>query len=125
VKKNGDKTFVVVDAAMNDLLRPTLYQAHHAIVPVVETKDALPGAADIVGPVCETGDFLARGRQMIIPRTGDLLAIQTAGAYGFVLSSNYNSRPRVAELFVTGSQVHVARQRETCDDLIRGESLLP
>lgn len=121
-KRNGKKTFVIVDAGMNDLIRPSLYQAHHEIVPVLQT-DATETEVDIVGPVCETGDFFARGRRLPAVESGDLLAIQTAGAYGFVLSSNYNSRPRVCELLVNGDQVHVARQRETYEDLIRGEAL--
>lgn len=124
-KKNGQKNFVIVDAAMNDLIRPTLYQAHHEIVPVVENIDAEHLTADVVGPICETGDFFARGRKLPEVSAGSLLAIRTAGAYGFVLSSNYNSRPRVCELLVDGSHVHVARRRETFEDLIRGEELLP
>jgi diaminopimelate decarboxylase len=123
-KRNGEKNFVIVDAAMNDLIRPTLYQAHHEIVPVVKRADAGHLTADIVGPVCETGDFLARGRELPEAASGEFLAIRTAGAYGFVLSSNYNSRPRVCELLVDGARVHVARRRETFEDLIRGEELL-
>jgi diaminopimelate decarboxylase len=123
IKQNGAKTFVVVDGAMNDLLRPALYQAHHEITPVNEAQSALTITADVVGPVCETGDFFARDRQLPSLKPGDLIALRTAGAYGFVLSSNYNSRPRPCELLVAGSQVFVARQRETFDDLIRGESL--
>lgn len=124
VKQNGEKRFIVVDAAMNDLIRPTLYQAHHEITPVVEPATVPTITADIVGPVCESGDFLARNRQIANPNPGDLLAIRTAGAYGFVLSSNYNSRPRAAELLVEGSHVHVARRRETWEDMIRGETTL-
>jgi len=124
VKQNGDKQFVIVDAAMNDLIRPTLYQAHHEILPVFEARDSRAIKADIVGPVCESGDFLARNRHMANPRAGDLLAIMTAGAYGFVLSSNYNSRPRAAELLIEGSRTHVARQRESWEDLLRGETTL-
>lgn len=122
VKRNGQKTFVIVDGAMNDLIRPALYQAHHEIVPVVEPGNG-GGAirADIVGPVCETGDFFARSRELPAVRPGDLLAIKAAGAYGFALASNYNSRPRPCELLVNGSQVLLARRRETYDDLIRGE----
>jgi diaminopimelate decarboxylase len=123
-KRNGQKNFVIVDAAMNDLIRPTLYQAHHEIVPVVKTAHAERVIADIVGPVCETGDFFARGRELPEVSAGSLLAIRTAGAYGFVLSSNYNSRPRVCELLVDDARVHVARRRETFEDLIRGEELL-
>jgi diaminopimelate decarboxylase len=124
IKQNGSKTFVILDAGMNDLIRPTLYQAHHEIVPVVER----PGrkiVADIVGPVCETGDFFARDREMLEPQAGDLVALKTAGAYGFVLASNYNSRPRPCELLVNGRAVHVARRREAYEDLVRGEALRP
>lgn len=120
-KNNGQKTFVVVDAAMNDLIRPSLYQAHHEIVPVKQVPGRSDITADIVGPVCETGDFFARGRQIPALEPGDLLAIRTTGAYGFVLSSNYNSRPRPCELLIDGDRVHVARQRESWADLIRGE----
>jgi diaminopimelate decarboxylase len=125
VKRNGAKTFVVVDAAMNDLIRPSLYQAHHEITPVRKQSVAESVVADVVGPVCETGDFFARGREMPAARAGDLLAIRTAGAYGFVLSSNYNSRPRACESMVDGRSIHVVRERESWADLIRGESLLP
>jgi diaminopimelate decarboxylase len=123
IKENGDRRFVVVDAAMNDLLRPTLYQAHHEIVPVTEANNQETVTADVVGPVCESGDFLARHREMTLPKPGDLLAIMTAGAYGFVLSSNYNSRPRAAEVLIEGSHAHIARQRESWEDLARGEAL--
>jgi diaminopimelate decarboxylase len=123
VKRNGEKTFVIVDGAMNDLLRPALYQAHHEITPIREATAGLEMTADVVGPVCETGDFFARDRRLPALQAGDLIALRTAGAYGFVLSSNYNSRPRPCELLVDGSQVFVARRRETLDDLIRGESL--
>ncbi|HEY1215967.1 MAG TPA: diaminopimelate decarboxylase [Bryobacteraceae bacterium] len=123
VKNNGAKTFVIVDAGMNDLIRPALYQAHHEIIPV--ERDVLGGGgrmtADVVGPVCETGDFFARNREMPDVKVGDLLAVCTSGAYGFVLASNYNSRPRACELLVSGDWVHVARERETYADLVRGE----
>ena len=120
-KCNGDKQFVIVDAGMNDLLRPSLYRAHHEIVPV--RKRSLPLiTADVVGPVCETGDFLARDREMADAMPGDYLAVMTAGAYGFALSSNYNSRPRVAEALVEGATFRVIRARETYADLIRGET---
>lgn len=119
-KRNGDKEFVIVDAAMNDLIRPALYQSHHEILPVmVHPRDSI--RADVVGPVCETGDFLARDREMPDLEAGDLLAISTAGAYGFVQSSNYNSRPRPAEVLVDGSAWQQIRRRETYDDLISGE----
>jgi diaminopimelate decarboxylase len=120
-KCNGSKQFVIVDAAMNDLLRPSLYRAHHEIVPV--RKSSLPLiTADVVGPVCETGDFLARDREMADAMPGDYLAVMTAGAYGFALSSNYNSRPRAAEALVEGAAFRVIRARETYADLIRGET---
>lgn len=122
-KQNGAKTFVVTDAAMNDLVRPTLYQAYHEIVPIKEPQSTEPVTADVVGPVCETGDFFAHQRAITKAAAGDLLALQTAGAYGFTLSSNYNSRPRAAEILIEGSQAHVIRSRETMADLIRGESL--
>ncbi|HTU43952.1 MAG TPA: diaminopimelate decarboxylase [Bryobacteraceae bacterium] len=122
VKQNGDKKFVVVDAAMNDLIRPALYQAHHEIVPVNQPSGRPPIKADIVGPVCESGDFFARNRDLPPVQPGDLLAILTAGAYAFSLSSNYNSRPRPCELLIEGSRIHLARRRETYEDLVRGES---
>jgi diaminopimelate decarboxylase len=120
VKKNGAKTFVIVDAAMNDLIRPALYQAHHEMVPVQAAGEARM-TADVVGPICESGDFFARGRELPELKPGDLVAIKTAGAYGFVLASNYNSRPRPCELLVQGEHVMVARQRETYEDMVRGE----
>ena len=121
-KKNGAKEFVVVDAAMNDLIRPSLYRAHHEIIAV--RKNALPAiTADVVGPVCETGDFLARDREMANVMPGDYLAVCAAGAYGFVQSSNYNSRPRAPEVLVEGSGYRVIRKRETYEDLVRGETL--
>jgi diaminopimelate decarboxylase len=122
VKKNGSKTFVIVDAAMNDLIRPALYQAHHEIVPLCQPENTNCQIADIVGPVCETGDFFARGRDLPELKPGDLLAIKTAGAYGFVLASNYNSRPRACELFIKDNHAITIRQRETYADLLRGES---
>ena len=121
-KKNGSKEFVVVDAAMNDLIRPSLYRAHHEIIPVRKTS-LPPITADVVGPVCETGDFLARDRELAGSMPGDFLAVCTAGAYGFVQSSNYNSRPRAPEVLVEGNCYRVIRQRETYEDLIRGESV--
>jgi diaminopimelate decarboxylase len=119
-KTTGDKEFVVVDAAMNDLIRPALYSAHHEILPVRQGGES-ELIADVVGPVCETGDFLARGRRLPEALPGDLLAICTAGAYGFTQASNYNSRPRAAEVMVEGSDWRVIRKRETYEDLIRGE----
>ncbi len=119
-KRTGEKDFIIVDAAMNDLIRPALYSAHHEIVPLRQGSGATL-VADVVGPVCETGDFLARGRQMAEVFPGDLLAVCTAGAYGFTQASNYNSRPRPAEILIEGSGWRVARMRETYEDLIRGE----
>jgi diaminopimelate decarboxylase len=120
-KKNGTKEFVIVDAAMNDLIRPALYKAHHEVIPV--RRNTLPPiTADVVGPVCETGDFLARDRRMSNVMPGDFLAVCTAGAYGFVQSSNYNSRPRAPEVLVEGAGWRVIRQRETYEDLVRGET---
>lgn len=119
-KKTGDKEFVVADAAMNDLIRPALYGAFHKILPVRE-RDGEIARVDVVGPVCETGDFLARDREMPNVLPGDLLAICSAGAYGFVQSSNYNSRPRAAEVLVEGGAWRVIRQRESYEDLVRGE----
>jgi diaminopimelate decarboxylase len=120
-KKNGTKEFVIVDAAMNDLIRPALYKAHHEVIPV--RRNTLPPiTADVVGPVCETGDFLARDRHMANVMPGDFLAVCTAGAYGFVQSSNYNSRPRAPEVLVEGAAWRVIRQRETYEDLVKAET---
>ena len=119
-KMNGAKQFVIVDAAMNDLIRPALYHAHHEIIPVRRNETGTV-VADIVGPVCESGDFLARHREIANVLPGDLLALCTAGAYGFVLASNYNSRPRAPEVLVDGDSWRVVRKRETMEDLIRGE----
>ena len=120
-KQTPRKEFIVVDAAMNDLIRPALYQSHHEIIPVEEPDEQQVILADVVGPVCETGDFLARNREMPPVLPGALMAVSTAGAYGFVLSSNYNSRPRVPEVLVEGAAWRIIRRRETLEDLIRGE----
>ena len=120
-KRNVKKEFVVVDAAMNDLIRPSLYRSHHDIIPVRRSHRP-PIVADVVGPVCETGDFLARDRELADAAPGDFLAVTTAGAYGFVLSSNYNARRRAAEVLVEGDEWRVIRTRETLDDLVRGET---
>ena len=122
-KQSPTREFVVVDAAMNDLIRPALYKAHHEIRPARLVAIAPMVIADVVGPVCETGDFLARDRQMADAEPGDWLAVSSAGAYGFVQASNYNSRPRGAEVLVDGSNWRVIRTRETYEDLIRGESV--
>ena len=119
-KSNGDRHFVIVDAAMNDLIRPALYHSHHEIIPLRKNQ-AGTITADVVGPVCESGDFLARGREMANVMPGDLLAVCTAGAYGFVAASNYNARPRPPEILVEGDRYRVIRKRETYDDLVRGE----
>lgn len=120
VKEVGAKNFIVCDAGMNDLIRPFLYQAFHQILPVV-IKEGKKIVADVVGPVCESGDFLGKNREIIGPMPGDLLAIMTVGAYGFTMSSNYNSRTRVPELIVDKDKFFVARKRETYEDLLRGE----
>jgi diaminopimelate decarboxylase len=120
-KKAGDKEFVVVDAAMNDLIRPALYDAHHEILPLRASSGGCGLRADVVGPVCESGDFLAQDRQMPEVFPGDLLAVCTAGAYGFVQASNYNARPRPAEVLIENGSWRVIRRRETLDDLTRGE----
>ncbi len=121
-KLAGTKEFVIVDAAMNDLARPALYDAYHEILPVRETSGAKT-TFDVVGPVCESGDYLGKNRTMPLPKQGDLLAVMTAGAYGFSMSSQYNSRPRVPEVIVSGKRWDVVRKRETFEDLIRGESI--
>jgi len=123
LKSNENLNFAIVDAAMNDLIRPALYQAWQAIIPV-EQRDEPTALYDIVGPVCETGDFLGKQRELAI-KAGDLLAVRSAGAYGFTMSSNYNSRPRAAEVMVDGDDVHLIRQRETLEQLWQGETLLP
>jgi diaminopimelate decarboxylase len=120
--KEGEKTFVIVDAAMNDLIRPTLYEAHHDIQPVVHSN--LPRVkADIVGPVCESGDFIAKDRKIEGVKEGDLLAIMTAGAYGAVMASTYNSRPLVPEVLVDGDKWHVVRARPSIEQLIALDSV--
>jgi diaminopimelate decarboxylase len=119
-KTNGDRKFLVVDAGMNDLIRPSLYQAEHQIVPVL-SGEARSETVDIVGPVCESGDFFARGREVPVVQEGELLAILDAGAYGMALASNYNTRPRAAEVLVQGKSAKVIRKRESVEDLIRGE----
>ena len=120
LKASMEKHFAVVDASMNDLLRPSLYRAWHDIIPVAERMDATETEYDIVGPVCETGDFLGLQRRLSLC-PGDLLAVLSAGAYGFCMSSNYNSRPRAVELLVDGEDAHVIRERETVEQLMAGE----
>jgi diaminopimelate decarboxylase len=124
VKKNKHKNFAVIDAAMNDLMRPSLYNAWQDIQPVIVDPEGETEVYDVVGPICETGDFLGKDRELRL-RVGDLLCIRSCGAYGFSMSSNYNSRGRAAEIVVDGDQHYRVRARENFDDLIRGESLLP
>ena len=122
-KKAGEgKNFIIVDAGMNDLMRPTLYNAFHAIEPIVRTQAPLT-VADVVGPICESGDFLGVDRNLTEGNADDLLAVMSTGAYGFVMSSNYCSRPRVAEVMVKNHQYHVVKERETYQDLVKGESI--
>ena len=124
LKHTGHKDFAIIDAAMNDLLRPALYAAWQHIAPVRPRPDATLRAYERVGPVCETGDFLGKDRELAL-EPGDLLAVHSAGAYGFSMSSNYNSRPRAAEVMVDGDRMHLIRARETLDNLWRGEQVLP
>lgn len=121
-KRNGPKEFVVVDAGMNDMIRPALYGAYHEIVPVLEGARAM-ARVDVVGPICETGDFFAQGRELPEVAPGELLAIMGAGAYGFSMASNYNSRPRPAEVMVRGNRFWVVRRRESWEDLLHGEEI--
>lgn len=121
-KRNEEKEFVVVDAGMNDLLRPSLYQSYHGIEPV-ERPRGTPRTADVVGPICESGDFLARDRAIAPVEPGDLLVVRSAGAYGFAMSSNYNGRLRAAEVLVRDDRFAVVRERERYEDLVRGEHL--
>jgi diaminopimelate decarboxylase len=123
-KEGVEKKFVIVDGAMNDLIRPALYGSYQEIVPV-EPRGGERVIADVVGPVCESGDFFARDRELERPRAGDLLAIRGAGAYGFAMASNYNSRPRAAEVLVSGGDFYVVRRRETLEDLVSGEAIPP
>ena len=121
-KKTASKNFIIVDSAMNDLIRPTLYDAHHEVWPVQRSLTTLGmTSVDIVGPICQSGDFLAKDRKLAQPKSSDLLAMMSAGAYGFSMSSNYNSRPRAAEVLVSGNKFKICRKRETLKDLIRGE----
>jgi len=124
VKRSGEKRFVICDAAMNDLIRPSLYGAFHRIEPVGKTGGS-GGKADVVGPVCESGDFLGKDRDLPLVEPNDLLCVRSAGAYGFAMSSNYNARPRAAEVLVDGDRFAVIRKRETFEDLVRGETASP
>jgi len=122
-KRSGGKDYVITDAGMTELLRPSHYNAFHRIEPVGPAGEV--GVVDVVGPVCESGDFFAKDRQLGDVAPGDLLVVSSAGAYGSVMSSNYNARPRVAELLVDGERIAVARERETLDDLVRHETAAP
>jgi diaminopimelate decarboxylase len=124
LKPTEEKDFAIIDAAMNDLIRPALYQSYQEIIPAVEHPGGRTGTYDLVGPICETGDFLGKQRELSLSE-GDLLAVRSSGAYGFTMSSNYNSRPRAAEVMVDGDQMQLIRERETLEDLWRGERLLP
>ena len=122
VKRNGKKTFVITDAAMNDLIRPALYQAYHEIVPV-RPRAGKKRKVDVVGPICESGDFLAHDRELRPLEPGDLVALLDAGAYGMAQSSNYNTRPRPAEVLVEGAKARLIRRRETMTDLLEPETI--
>ncbi len=123
-KVTPEKMFIIVNAGMNDLIRPSLYGAYHEILPVMKPRVHVKVQADVVGPICESGDFLAKNRKIARPEIGDLLAVMSCGAYGYVMSGNYNSRPRVPEVVVKGKKFYVARRRETYQDLVRTEKVL-
>ena len=123
VKVAGAKTFVITDAGMTELLRPSHYGAYHGVRPVAEQEGREMRVVDVVGPVCETGDFLALDREMPLPKAGELLGVESAGAYGFVMASNYNARPRPPEVLVDGDEVVLVRERESYEDLVRGERM--
>ncbi len=122
-KQGKAKTFTIVDAGMNDLIRPALYQGYHQIIPIAEHPDRPNIVSDVVGPICESGDFMAQNRSLPQVHQGELLAVLSAGAYGFAMASNYNSRPLAAEILVDGNSWHVIRKRQTWNDLIAGESI--
>ena len=123
-KTNGNKKFIIIDSAMNDLLRPSIYQAYHHIQPVQKFADRKIITADVVGPVCETGDYFARDREITESKSGEMLAVMSTGAYGMVMSSNYNARRRPAEILVDGDKYSVIRNRETFDHLIYDEKIM-
>ena len=120
IKDNEDKTFVVVDAGMNDIARPSLYKSYHGVIPVIERK-AESKVVDIVGPICESADFIAKDREIQMPKEGDYLAVLSAGAYGMSMSSNYNSRPRAAVILADRDSIKLVTKRETYDDLVARE----
>jgi len=121
-KEGSEKNFIIIDAAMNDLIRPAFYNSHHEIIPVIQNENAT-NTVDIVGPICESGDFLATDREFSPVASGEYLAVLSAGAYGFVMSSNYNTRPRAAEVMVHGDSINIIKERESFEDLIRGEKI--
>jgi diaminopimelate decarboxylase len=123
-KRGGAKTFKIVDAGMNDLIRPTLYEGWHQIVPLKQPATKETEVVDVVGPICETGDYLAQNREIPIVKEGDYIAAMSAGAYGFTMASNYNTRPMPAEILVDGDQAHVVRERQTLDDVLNGEHVI-
>ena len=123
LKHGAEKNFAVVDAAMNDLMRPALYEAYHGVQPVQQHPAAAVKIYDVVGPVCESGDWLARNRALAL-KEGDLLAVMSAGAYGMTMASNYNTRPRAAEVMVDGDKAHLVRERETAAQLFALESVI-
>jgi diaminopimelate decarboxylase len=122
-KKGGAKTFKIVDAGMNDLIRPTLYEGWHQIVPLKQPATPELEKVDVVGPICETGDFIAQDREIPTVKEGDYLAVMSAGAYGFTMASNYNTRPMPAEILVDGDKAHLVRERQTLEDVIKGEKV--
>ncbi len=121
-KEGSEKNFIIIDAAMNDLIRPAFYNSHHEIIPVMQNEKAT-NTVDIVGPICESVDFLATDREFPPVANGEYLAVLSAGAYGFVMSSNYNTRPRAAEVLVHGDSINIIKEREYFEDLIRGEKI--
>jgi diaminopimelate decarboxylase len=124
-KRGSAKVFKIVDAAMNDLIRPTLYEGWHQIVPVQKGTDEFTERTDVVGPICETGDYLAQDRELPAVKAGDVMAVMSAGAYGFSMASNYNTRPMPAEVLADGAEAHLVRERQTLEDLVRGEYVPP
>ena len=124
LKQGNAKKFVIVDVGMNDLIRPALYEGWHQITPLKAAADSTVEKVDVVGPICETGDFIAQDREIPPVVAGETLAVLSAGAYGFTMASNYNSRPLAAEILVDGKEAHLIRERQTLDDLIKGEHLV-
>jgi diaminopimelate decarboxylase len=122
-KRGSAKTFKIVDAGMNDLIRPTLYEGWHQIVPLKQPATDAVEKVDVVGPICESGDFLAQNREIPLVKEGDYLAVLSAGAYGFTMASNYNTRPMPAEILVDGDKATVVRERQTLDDVLKGEHI--